>query len=305
MHTRRKALMPGFTLIELLVVIAIIAILAAILFPVFQSVRENARRASCQSNMKQLGIAFVQYSQDGDEAMMSPFDFGTFDSTGNSPLEPYIKSHPKSALATVWACPDLPSYYQGGDASDTNPTHDYHYLRSYAMNIFLRNPGPTYNGKTTIIDPDACFTPAAKDTAGAKYNGSPEATLHNSDIPVTLARIAAPANTDLLFEALPEAGAANNKYTGSTNQDGDWMMVKGHWNNAADYGTGNGYWYGAQSPDQSYHSNGLSNYLFCDGHVKSLHVEKEGYDVTAHPQDNIWLVSDGRSGGPVPAGTCF
>ncbi len=60
----KRAKHTAFTLIELLVVIAIIAILAAILFPVFQKVRENARRSSCQSNLKQLGLAFIQYTQD-------------------------------------------------------------------------------------------------------------------------------------------------------------------------------------------------------------------------------------------------
>jgi len=60
----------GFTLIELLIVIAIIAILAAILFPVFARARENARRASCQSNLKQIGLSIAQYTQDYDEMMV-------------------------------------------------------------------------------------------------------------------------------------------------------------------------------------------------------------------------------------------
>ncbi|HAZ64135.1 MAG TPA: hypothetical protein DCZ72_11075, partial [Armatimonadetes bacterium] len=63
----RRGSRRGFTLIELLVVIAIIAILAAILFPVFAKAREKARAASCQSNLKQLGLSVMQYTQDWDE----------------------------------------------------------------------------------------------------------------------------------------------------------------------------------------------------------------------------------------------
>jgi prepilin-type N-terminal cleavage/methylation domain-containing protein len=65
--TRRNFTRHGFTLIELLIVIAVIALIAAILFPVFARARENARRAGCQSNMKQMGLAFTQYTQDYDE----------------------------------------------------------------------------------------------------------------------------------------------------------------------------------------------------------------------------------------------
>jgi prepilin-type N-terminal cleavage/methylation domain-containing protein/prepilin-type processing-associated H-X9-DG protein len=66
-HPKKNA----FTLIELLVVIAIIAILAAILFPVFARARENARRSSCQSNLKQIGIGIMMYTQDYDEKLPS------------------------------------------------------------------------------------------------------------------------------------------------------------------------------------------------------------------------------------------
>src|SRR5690349_17778848 len=69
-----KSAKKGFTLIELLVVIAIIALLAAILFPVFARARENARKSSCQNQLKQIGLGILQYTQDYDETM--PISFG-------------------------------------------------------------------------------------------------------------------------------------------------------------------------------------------------------------------------------------
>src|SRR5436309_12319429 len=88
-RTRRS----GFTLIELLVVIAIIAILAAILFPVFSQARAKARQATCVSNVRQLGIAFMGYVQDYDETYPPvDYDAGGVRWTWPELVNPYIKA---------------------------------------------------------------------------------------------------------------------------------------------------------------------------------------------------------------------
>jgi prepilin-type N-terminal cleavage/methylation domain-containing protein/prepilin-type processing-associated H-X9-DG protein len=108
----------AFTLIELLVVIAIIAILAAILFPVFARARENARRASCMSNLKQINLGWIQYVQDYDEQMpayargsVASNPGGVFES-----LQPYLKS------VQIFQCP---SESHGPEDAGTSGYTDY------------------------------------------------------------------------------------------------------------------------------------------------------------------------------------
>jgi prepilin-type N-terminal cleavage/methylation domain-containing protein len=113
-YSPRRFSRRGFTLIELLVVIAIIAILAAISFPVFARARENARRASCLSNTKQIGLGMMQYLQDYDERYMVADHEHTPAYTWFQPLQPYIKS------TQLFKCPSM-----GGEATPPVPNTDY------------------------------------------------------------------------------------------------------------------------------------------------------------------------------------
>lgn len=88
----------GFTLLELLVVVAIIGLLSAILFPVFSRVRENARRSSCQSNLKQIGLGISQYAQDFDE-MLPPSTINSAKVPWHKLVYPYLKSY------QIYKCP--------------------------------------------------------------------------------------------------------------------------------------------------------------------------------------------------------
>jgi len=121
----------GFTLIELLVVIAIIAILAAILFPVFSKAREAGRRTSCLSNMKQMGTGIMMYVQDYDETYMPRRGGGTLnDGHWGYAIQPYVKND------KLFICPS------NGASSATTigtpvPDPGFRLRRSYGINGWI------------------------------------------------------------------------------------------------------------------------------------------------------------------------
>lgn len=219
----------GFTLIELLVVIAIIAILAAILFPVFAKVREKARQISCLSNEKQMGLAFAQYTQDYDETypLINPWTGvnGNLQAAmWENELYPYVKS------TGVFQCPDNPNRNstQGnqGPGNPPVPMGGGPALNvSYAYNYHVAN---TYDSFFTI----------------PQTGGSVPVGCTGAD---TLAFIAEPATKILVCETWGEYG-----------------MAYPDWANG-----GNGFGDGASFRLFAKHT-GMSNYLFCDGHAKSL-----------------------------------
>lgn len=119
----------GFSLVEILVVIAALAILAAILFPMFGRMRAAGYQTKCASNMQQLASAFQTYSQDWEDYWPCPGglagDYAYWHQTGNGGLEGYVKQR---SHKSVWCCPLMPEWKSIYDP------------RSYCMNSYLREP---------------------------------------------------------------------------------------------------------------------------------------------------------------------
>ncbi len=174
--TNRK----GFTLIELLVVIAIIAILAAILFPVFARARENARRASCQSNLKQIGLGIMQYTQDYDERLPARVNGSQEAQSFRRVIYPYTKS------TQIFSCPsNTGTSTLAGDSTDTNlnaaglPLTSPRFFRSYVCNSDSTNTG----GTAPMLYNAAASLAAINDVAQTVLVTEGDASWENTDIP--------------------------------------------------------------------------------------------------------------------------
>ncbi len=146
----------GFTLIELLVVIAIIAILAAILFPVFAQARAKARQATCNSNLKQLYTAAMMYANDYDEYYLSCLNGKVDGAWWNARLEPYlqkvqvgpaVKENYPSKVKNTFSCPEVSKARD--DTKNPNPSRNDGYLplshghgiQGYSINFQLNKGG--------------------------------------------------------------------------------------------------------------------------------------------------------------------
>lgn len=238
--TRNAARSFGFTLIELLVVIAIIAILAAILFPVFAKAREKARQTACMSNLKQLGLAIVQYVQDNDEDLPSS-DYNDLNGCWESyswrfAIYPYVKS------TGVYACPSNNNTQT--DYLSTNDCTNKMFGLSGIIEDYVANANMARDGGLSY--PGYCSGNCnnAGDGPIGYSDSAPSSAAPNSTNSATspLSKVVSPAQCIMLLEEAPTTSSTNNLDISNSGFTG--RLFAGHIT--------------------------MTNYLFTDGHVKAL-----------------------------------
>ena len=280
-YSRTSGCKTGFTLIELLVVIAIIAILAAILFPVFAQVRENARRTTCASNLKQIGLGVIQYLQDSEETYPPTVTEreGPLDATENSDITalPYsIRGRlagyvPKGSASDggIWKDPDGIAWNgvntgAAGIPSSTAGSVVLYWANDYGLNINENRGAATGPGVSS-----ANYF-AANPTFG--FNDS-----------VILAKVQAPASFLIATDAARQDGALGR---GSLTP----QYLDPTTGAATSYDTLSGTTFTASAKQAAVsprHRKGF-NALYSDGHVKYKQVQgiwrsKEDNDFRTDP----------------------
>jgi len=269
-RTRRK----GFTLIELLVVIAIIAILAAILFPVFSRARASARRSSGLSNLKQIGVALQQYIEDYDgrfpphvtERQGTQFFQVADTADAVAPFSIRVKLQPYIKNDQIWKDPSSPKTYTPaeGTAGNYYPT-DYGF---HACEATIRQ-----------LAIAAGATPGAASLQETWYVNNPKFGFHEL---TSFSNISKPAEFIVAADAA-RPSAPLNPSRGGVYPFRDGNIISTDPSQGKFPFTGGPNYAAGQSAPSIRHLGG-TNFLFSDGHAKWLKMEKTWNSVT----DNYW-----------------
>lgn len=232
----------GFTLIELLVVISVVALLAAILFPVFARARENARRASCAANLKQLGLGMLQYIQDYDD------NYSPYAGVGSTYLwmdlaQPYVKNE------LIFNCP--------GQTFGTGTYDTKKYAASTNRDVLTNFDFGSYAINYAYFDSnsDALTAPTSA------INGT-----SSTNYQCTLSRVRKPSETIWVTDSdnYYTAGGNNSQRSAFTAANGPSISSQNgvRYLSAANY---------ANTTERHLRT---ANVLWCDGHVKAQPLEK-------------------------------
>jgi len=302
----RSSRRSGFTLIELLVVIAIIAILAAILFPVFAQAREKARQAMCQSNLKQIGLGYLMYAQDYDELGAPMWAKSCLDPTGGQiancapgvftgttwgtywpdEIYPYVKlgksrgannAQGSKGNRGVFACPTVDAFLKDLGTAGWGSV-SYGITQSYMHNdpparegqggAFLCGQDPGAQGVGWGCAMGVNF-PALGHPADTIIFGEGQVGLgpyYSAEYPGATPPLEQEATAYPAMDGWPVGYSANRPIWQSKQDDADPGQIA--WSNVTEDGN-NCFGIPGNCNDRVYrrHNNG-ANYLFGDGHVK-------------------------------------